>query len=548
MKLLFISILSLLSIQVIAQFSHYTWVHDLKVRSSPSTSGDILEKLKEGEGISYLDDKSSKSLTVKLRGKSYTDYWWKIKTQSGQIGWVFGAALQEKAPMPKLYAWVNDLRVRDKAGFEGTTLSKLAEGTEVQFTGKRSREKASVKLRGAAYKDYWIKVRLEDGSKGWIYAAALKYNNDNYHESSIPKLKDLSSTSARKTWWNALSSEWKELFLFVEADATRDLHSLINLKAIDISNDDHCGAGPMHDIPFKNFKGLSQLVLLEQITATFTEFDNLVPLHHLKKLTYLEIRDCEYKSLKGIEQLTSLENLYVDIKTDEDLRRVSKLTQLKMLDIGLHKEVKDLSPLRHLTQLENLDITWIDNPNLVFDLNIIKEASNLNYLHIEDLNSKNLEALTKLKNLEFLKIHSTSTFNFKYLSNCSKLEYLSLNADNLSNFGALSQLDKLKFFSLISTKLNLNDLDYIPNLATLNLVISDLKNLNGIEKQKDLKTVYLDGSSGFSSIKPLLKLSKLETLHIPHEFHPDNGTQLEGYQQIENKRIEIGYGHEVCGC
>lgn len=71
----------------------YVWVDNLRARKAPGKDGEILVELRSGERLVYMDENSSFTETVELRGHKYTEPWLKVKLPDGRIGWVFGGAV-----------------------------------------------------------------------------------------------------------------------------------------------------------------------------------------------------------------------------------------------------------------------------------------------------------------------------------------------------------------------------------------------------------------------------------------------------------------------
>lgn len=68
----------------------YISVDDLRVRDRPSLDAETIEKLKKWESVGFYNQKSSDKISVTIKGKEINDYWYKIKTPSGKIGWIHG--------------------------------------------------------------------------------------------------------------------------------------------------------------------------------------------------------------------------------------------------------------------------------------------------------------------------------------------------------------------------------------------------------------------------------------------------------------------------
>lgn len=68
--------------------------------STPGSQGKALRKLQRGELLQDLGEVSPFLTPLSLNGQGYTEPWLKVRTQKGEIGWVYGAVLyngQEQA-------------------------------------------------------------------------------------------------------------------------------------------------------------------------------------------------------------------------------------------------------------------------------------------------------------------------------------------------------------------------------------------------------------------------------------------------------------------
>lgn len=65
-------------------------VDNLRVRVSPDLNSDKIENLPLNTEVEYLNEKSAKKTTVKINESDINDYWYKIRTPNGNIGWIHG--------------------------------------------------------------------------------------------------------------------------------------------------------------------------------------------------------------------------------------------------------------------------------------------------------------------------------------------------------------------------------------------------------------------------------------------------------------------------
>ena len=71
-------------------------VDNLRVRTSPDLDAEKLENLPLNTMVKYLDKKSEYKTEVTIKGEEINEYWYKIKTPSGNIGWIHGCCFEEK--------------------------------------------------------------------------------------------------------------------------------------------------------------------------------------------------------------------------------------------------------------------------------------------------------------------------------------------------------------------------------------------------------------------------------------------------------------------
>lgn len=71
----------------------YVTIDGLKMRKTPGLKGDLVTKLELYEPVTFLNQKSPKTEEISLGYEKVTDYWVKVRTQSGKEGWVFGAGV-----------------------------------------------------------------------------------------------------------------------------------------------------------------------------------------------------------------------------------------------------------------------------------------------------------------------------------------------------------------------------------------------------------------------------------------------------------------------
>ena len=71
-------------------------VDNLRVRTSPDLDADKIENLSINSVVEFLDKKSETKTTVTIKGEEINEYWYKIKTPSGNIGWIHGCCFEKQ--------------------------------------------------------------------------------------------------------------------------------------------------------------------------------------------------------------------------------------------------------------------------------------------------------------------------------------------------------------------------------------------------------------------------------------------------------------------
>ena len=71
----------------------YVTIEGLKVRKEPGLKGETIEQLDLYAPVTFLNQKTEWKQEISLGYEKVTDHWVKIRTETGKIGWVFGAGV-----------------------------------------------------------------------------------------------------------------------------------------------------------------------------------------------------------------------------------------------------------------------------------------------------------------------------------------------------------------------------------------------------------------------------------------------------------------------
>lgn len=68
---------------------------EMRFRESPGLTTKVLATLSSPDEVAYLGVTSTRTDQVTLRGTRYSSHWYKVMTEDGVTGWIYGAAIGE---------------------------------------------------------------------------------------------------------------------------------------------------------------------------------------------------------------------------------------------------------------------------------------------------------------------------------------------------------------------------------------------------------------------------------------------------------------------
>ncbi|WP_411679131.1 cell wall-binding repeat-containing protein [Clostridium thailandense] len=243
----------------------------------------------------------------------------------------------------------------------------------------------------------------------------------------------------------------------------------------------------------------------------------------LKDITSLDLSNQGIDDLTGLDNCSNLKSLDLSYNQITDVLPLLKLYYLEDLNLS-HNEIEDISYLSNLRELKQLNLS--DNDISTFDYS--RENSSDNNDNDYDKISENV--FRYLTNLTFLD-----------LSNSNSEEYYStrnrITSSDLENLNVLTNLTSL---NLKGNDLgSLTNLEKLTSLTTLNLSHTDISNLDSVEKLTNL--TYLDISNNTSidgsDLKPLQYLNKLKYLNASSNGI-DDLTYIKGLSGLNTLYLE----------
>lgn len=219
-------------------------------------------------------------------------------------------------------------------------------------------------------------------------------------------------------------------------------------------------------------------------------------------------RDLHYSDLKNITSL-DLSNRGIG-----DITGLDNLSNLQSLDLS-YNQITNILPLLKLYSLENLNLSH----NRIDDVSYISNLRSLKQLNLSDNNISTLDYSREPNKDNNATDYSKITQNvFKYLTNLTSLDLGNSNIDGYYSYkNRISSGD-------------LDNLEVLTKLTSLNLKGNSLGSLSNLEKLTNLNTLNLS-NTGISNLDSLKKLVNLSYLDISHNTSID-GKDLKPLQDL----------------
>ena len=144
---------------------------------------------------------------------------------------------------------------------------------------------------------------------------------------------------------------------------------------------------------------------------------DLSPLRNLRKLKSLGIRVNGLNDISRYVNLKQLESLNLQWSRGVDLRVLGTLSQLKSLNLWDNREIRDITALARLTQLESLEL----GSNKIQDVTPLANMTQLRELGLSRNQIRDVTPLARLVNLEVLWLEDNPIQDASPLANLTQL-------------------------------------------------------------------------------------------------------------------------------
>ena len=239
------------------------------------------------------------------------------------------------------------------------------------------------------------------------------------------------------------------------------------------------------------------------------------------EVDYLAVTELTGKELKNISEVTRYKNLEILNLAEmeiEEIFFIKELEKLKELNIS-YTNITDISPLKKCNNLYSLDISY-NNENMT-EKKIMEILCSMKQLQKLDLTGDMIageyeDMLGKLTELTILHIGGTGISYGRFLKKCKKLEELDLQSNVMfTDFKKLTGLKNLEKLNISVTGItSLHGIEKLKKLKELDISMTDITDISVLKELKELESVIVSESqeikNQIKTLKQTLKNCKFE--------------------------------------
>ncbi len=394
----------------------------------------------------------------------------------------------------------------------------VAEGGRVFFRVTANRNLQGITITGDtvnASQARYIEVNLDPSARGLKIASI--------YTTKLSEREELTS------WWSGVPDVWRtyfkerlgasatdsanyrmlrEIVRFTEVDVTSyssiwdlsPLSKLVDLKYIDVS-----GTRVTDLVPLRN------LTKLEVLNCSRTNVVDLQPLRYATSLRELICEETSVRDLSLLPGFPKLEKLYCSGSPVRTLATIAGLKDLRCASTP----IANLAPLAGMTALVSLDCSQTS----VSDLQPLASSTQLRVVNIEGTAVSDLSPLQQLANLQVLLCNNTPVKELGALSGLSALEKVycdntAVTPAEASRFMAANPQTLVIFESgQLQTWWNNLDPEWKRIFATYIQAEGEVTK-ETLAQVANLTEIDVQGNKSITTLKPLTKLTVLQTLNV----------------------------------
>lgn len=215
--------------------------------------------------------------------------------------------------------------------------------------------------------------------------------------------------------------------------------------------------------------------------------------------------------LSVLPKCVHLPYLFAGFSKLETLEPVAKLERVRRLDLRNMPQIKDLSPLTALKELEYLNISGTG----VTDLSPLAELPALTEIEARDLKLSDAKDVPKLENLRSIDFLKTPIADVTPLAKAPKLEKILVCTTKVGDLSPLLPVaNRITAVDVCATPFrDFKMLAKFPKLKALRLSGLPIEDLSMLAELKDMEELDIS-MTPIKSLKPLQGMSKLKKLTI----------------------------------
>ena len=314
---------------------------------------------------------------------------------------------------------------------------------------------------------------------------------------------------------------------FITVPATIDVHLSSGAADSDTPESDD----PLTDDPTDNPTDVTTITIGgREYSTSLTTLD----------LSNRNLTNSDIEPLRHMTNLTSLDlswNPISDLQPISGLTRLTSLNLYRLID-SQNNRLSDITPLRNLTNLTFLNI----GHNSIGDLSPLSGMTNMRNLRAFGNGYRDISALSNMINMVEMDLSSNYISDVNALSRMTSLTQLTIFGNQISNISSLSGLTSLTKLYFgddnLSQGNNIQDISPLSgliNLTELNLDSNQVSDLSALRGLANLVTLYLHKNQ-INDINPLGGLVNLTSLDLSSNQITDV-TALSGLVNLGTLRL-----------
>lgn len=191
-------------------------------------------------------------------------------------------------------------------------------------------------------------------------------------------------------------------------------------------------------------------------------------------------------------------------------QQLEKLRQLEALDLFNEKALRDMNPIRSLS---NLRAVWCDGIVKLDSIEPFAALPELRELSLGETGVSDVSALGKAKKLKKLELFRTSVADISALDELENLNFIDLTDTQVSDISVLKNMENLQVVYLNKTKVtSLAPLANLKNLTEVSFGDTKVSDITPLSKMKKLTSVALFNTP-VSTLEPLSKIDSLKMIY-----------------------------------